>query len=249
MVKKIALSLMAAVLLFTATACEKDEDRSSISSEASYDNTQQITSNEESSSTESEFDEDELHYLSLWSGSFMNDDFSFVLSFRNLDELSVEFAIAPFYDGDSVRGMAEVRLDCLDFADAHPYSFWFMDDNTILLSGGDYEGVYTRDDEVEFDWDYEGSSIDTEDSNIDVESVTGAFYLDGNLDSEDFLEFYDDYTGIWFISGAENAFEYEIEDDLILIIFENDNDDEIEIINENTLYWDSYGDEYIKMHG
>lgn len=79
--------------------------------------------------------------------------------------------------------------------------------------------------------------------------IIGAFYLDGDLDSDDWLEFYDDFTGIRFIGGAENWFDIEIIDDSVFITLSNGIEEEIQILDENTLFWKSYDDVYRKMHG
>ena len=141
-------------------------------------------------------------------------------------------------------------------------------EETFYLDDDDSENYDFEDDDSEdYDWedydseDYDWEDYDSEDDddNLDYSDVPedlpsntpvimGTFYLDGDSDSDDWLEFYNDSTGIWFVGGAENSFDIETTGNYVLITLINGIEEKIEILDESTLFWATYDDVYMKTH-
>ena len=187
-----------------------------------------------------------------WQGEYVDDGGHVLLAIRqylDYDNL-VEFGFVSFVEGyDPEVGIAEVDLEDSDIAEElNGYFFSFLDDDTILVSDGTYEGFYTRDFDSTYDWDYIGGVADNHGNSFsDAPGITGAFYPDVDLDSSEWFEFNDDSTGVWFISDTENPFHFEIVGNSILLNF-GYGQEEIIILDENTLYWAEWDNEYTKKH-
>lgn len=81
----------------------------------------------------------------IWAGTFTSDDGKYALYFADYNEQSFSFAFIS-NDGDSY-GVAQVSTDNFEMAESEGLTFWFMDRDTLLVSGGAFEGTYIRNEE------------------------------------------------------------------------------------------------------
>lgn len=124
-------------------------------------------------------------------------------------------------------------------------------DDGELIATFTIEDMYTLRDEDGNLYVIEGARTEDDDSSpSDTQTIAVIYYLDGDPDKEAWLVFNDDFTGNVYLSGSETWFTYEINEDLIIIHLGDDDDTELEIqiLDENTLYFDLFGfeDTYIK---
>ena len=112
-----------------------NEDTDSEDSELFNENTDSADSELYDENTDSEED-------MLWAGSFISEDEEMVLAMVNIGEGSFQFA---FISEDSEdEGIAQISDISPDSAESDGYFFWFMDDDSLLVSGGAFEGSYNR---------------------------------------------------------------------------------------------------------
>jgi len=235
--KKISVMILAICAVLSLAGCRGDD---AVEAE-----------NDETYFRPESLDSGDLGILSKWQGEFVDDGGHVLLAIRqhlDYDNL-IEFYFIVFVEGyNTESGIAEVHREDPDIAEErNGYSFMFLGDDIILVSDSTYEGLYTRDFESTYDWDYNGgATYDDESPLSDTPLITGAFYPGVDWDSSEWFEFYDDSTGVWFISGTENPFHFEIAGDLIVVNFDF-GQEEILIQNETTLYWATWECEFSKM--
>ncbi|HWQ75799.1 MAG TPA: hypothetical protein VN441_10820 [Syntrophomonas sp.] len=78
----------------------------------------------------------------LWAGTFTSNDGQKTLSFEDYNGQSFRFAFVS--SDNSGNGSAKVSADNVELAESDGLTFWFMDKDTLLVSGGAFEGTYIR---------------------------------------------------------------------------------------------------------
>lgn len=78
----------------------------------------------------------------LWTGSFISEDEEIFLTILNIDKGSFQFAFLSEDNED--EGLGQIAEFSQDSAESDGYFFWFMDDDSLLVSGGAFEGSYNR---------------------------------------------------------------------------------------------------------
>jgi hypothetical protein len=124
--------------------------------------------------------------------------------------------------------------------DGSEQTLTIIDEYTLETEGG---GRYIRlggaDNSPDSDIDGNAGASAADSASPDTPRITGVF-LNGE-DNDDILTFYDDYTASWYSSD----FEFEIVGDSILFEI-NDSELEIQIRDDNTLYWELFDVEYVR---
>lgn len=78
----------------------------------------------------------------LWKGTFTSDDGKNTLSLKDYNKQSFRFAFVS--SDNNSEGAARVNTDNVELAESKDFTFWFMDRNKLLVSGGAFEGSYIR---------------------------------------------------------------------------------------------------------
>lgn len=81
----------------------------------------------------------------LWAGIFASVDGQNTLSLNNYKGQSFQFAFVS--GNNSSNGRAKVSADNAEMAESEEFVFWFMDKDTLLVSGGAFEGKYIKNEE------------------------------------------------------------------------------------------------------